>query len=127
MDAEVNEKENPMTRSARLLRYEQRFNELKAMLESIGFLSRGSVQTKRAVCGKATCRCHAEPANRHGPYHHWTRKLHGKTVGRLLGDQELRVYRGAIENSRKLEKTLRKMYEVSERALELVARKATKG
>jgi hypothetical protein len=67
MGAEVNETETPMTRSARLLRDEQRCTERKAMLESIGFLSRGRVQTKRAGCGKATCRGHAEPANRQGP------------------------------------------------------------
>jgi len=36
------------------------------------------------VCGNATCRCHKDPHNRHGPYHYWTRKSAGKTVGMML-------------------------------------------
>src|SRR5665647_1924639 len=31
-------------------------------------------------CGKANCRCKAEPPILHGPYLHWTRTVAGKTV-----------------------------------------------
>jgi hypothetical protein len=45
------------------------------------------------VCGNATCRCHKNPQNRHGPYHYWTRKSASKTVGMMLTEDELPVYR----------------------------------
>lgn len=108
----------------RLRECERRLQELKAMLEPIGFIIRGSLQTMYNECGKPSCRCHKSPANRHGPYHHWTRKLQGKTVGRNLTDEEEPIFRKAIENSRNLEKIMREMYQVSERALELIAQGA---
>jgi hypothetical protein len=34
-------------------------------------------------------RCHADPPQLHGPYHQWTRKINGKTVTRILTDDQL--------------------------------------
>ena len=61
--------------------YTERYDALKAELQSLGFLFQGSLQTRRIVCGKTTCRCYHDPDARHGPYHYWTRKDRGKTVG----------------------------------------------
>ena len=38
------------------------------------------------------CRCHHDPDARHGPYHYWTRKARGKTVGLKLTEDELGLY-----------------------------------
>jgi hypothetical protein len=69
------------------------------------------------VCGNATCRCHKDPHNRHGPYHYWTRKSAGKTVGMMLTEDELPVYREWIKNQRNVERILREMRKVSTRVL----------
>jgi hypothetical protein len=103
----------------RLLKQTERYNALKAELQTVGFVCQGSVQTRRIVCGKATCRCQEDPKNRHGPYHYWTRKSAGKTVGMMLSEDELPVYREWIENQRNLERILRAMHSVSTRALAL--------
>jgi hypothetical protein len=108
-----------MAQRERLLQYGERYNALKAELQAIGFLCQGSVQTRRTECGKATCRCHEAPENRHGPYHYWTRKARGKTVGLMLTEDELALYREGIQNNRHVERILRDMRTLSTRALAL--------
>ena len=107
------------SKSKRMLQYLARYDALKAELQTIGFVSQGSVQTCSMECGKTPCRCHEDPANRHGPYHYWTRKSRGKTVGLKLTADELPLYREWIENNRNLERVLREMRTVSTRALAL--------
>ena len=74
--------------------YTERYDALKVELQSLGFLFQSSLQTRRIVCGKTTCRCYHDPDARHGPYHYWTRKAGGKTVGRRLTEDELLLYQG---------------------------------
>ena len=73
-------------------RYEEQYDALKAKLQAVGFIGQGSVQTRRIACGSPTCRCHHDPDARHGPYHYWTRKARGKTVGLKLTEDELGLY-----------------------------------
>lgn len=108
-----------MPPSDRLLQYTARYAALKRELQAVDFICLGSVQTRRMECGKPTCRCHEAPENRHGPYHYWTRKVGGKTVGLMLTDAELPLYRAWIENNRTLDRILREMRRVSTRALAL--------
>jgi hypothetical protein len=50
----------------------------------------GAHQADRMTrCGRANCRCHADPSRLHGPYHQWTRKKNGKTATRILTDAQL--------------------------------------
>ena len=108
-----------MKNRERLLDHTERYNALKAELQAVGFVCLGSIQARRIQCGKATCRCHEDLQNRHGPYHYWTRKSGGKTVGRMLTEDELPIYREWIENQRNLERLLREMRDVSAHALAL--------
>jgi hypothetical protein len=71
-------------------------------LGEIGLVLPGSVTTRHARCGKANCRCHAEPPQLHGPYISWTRKVDNKTVTRVLSDEQLRDYQPWFDNARKL-------------------------
>jgi len=108
-----------MANKKRLLNYTERFDALKTELQNIGFLCQGSVQTRQITCGNPGCRCHKETKHRHGPYHYWTRKQRGKTVGLNLTQEELGIYREWIENNRRLERILREMRAISARALAL--------
>ena len=89
-----------MARGDPMLAYAKQYDALKAELQTLGFLCQGSLQTRRVACGKTTCRCHHDPDARHGPYHYWTRKARGKTVGTHLTEDEIVLYREWIENNR---------------------------
>ena len=59
-------------------------------------------------------------SERHGPYHYWTRKARGKTVGLKLTEDELGLYREWIENNRELERLVKEMRRISSRVLALI-------
>ena len=110
----------PTAYDATMRRYEKQYDELKTELQTLGFIGQGSVSTGRITCGRPACRCHIDPEARHGPYHYWTRKARGKTVGLKLTDDELGLYREWIEDNRELERLVKEMRRVSSRVLALI-------
>ena len=109
-----------MAYDAAMHQYEKQYDGLKAELQTLGFIGQGSVSTRRITCGRPACRCHSDPEARHGPYHHWTRKARGKTVGLKLTEDELGLYREWIENNRELERLVKEMRRISSRVLALI-------
>ena len=105
---------------AAMRRYEKQYDEIKAELQTLGFIGQGSVSTCRITCGRSACRCYRDPEARHGPYHYWTRKARGKTVGLKLTDEELGLYREWTENNRELEPLVTEMRRISSRVLALI-------
>ena len=97
--------------------YTDRYAKLKREIQDVGFVLIGSVQSRYQQCGKSWCHCHTDPANRHGPYYYWTRKVRGKTVGMLLTKEEYDLYRDWIANGRTLTRLVRSMQQISKRAL----------
>ena len=98
-------------------RYEEQYDALKAKLQAVGFIGQGSVQTRRIACGSPTCRCHHDPDARHGPYHYWTRKARGKTVGlKLTEDGPL----PGVDREQPLERLVEEMRRISSRVLALI-------
>jgi hypothetical protein len=87
-------------------------------LGEAGFCLPGSVSDERTRCGKASCRCKGDPAVLHGPYHHWTRKIDGKTVGRYLTDEQLERYAGWFANARQTRQLLTELETLSLRIAE---------
>lgn len=75
---------------------------IAAALGETGFALPGSLTVRAYRCGKANCRCRGEPPQPHGPYAFWTRKIDGKTVSRMLSDEELAEYQPLFDNARKL-------------------------
>ena len=55
--------------------------------------SPAAITERYTTCGKANCRCHADPPQRHGPYIEYTRKVAGKTIGRLVTAEQADQYR----------------------------------
>ena len=86
-------------------------------LSEIGFALPGSLTVKAYRCGKANCRCKAEPPQLHGPYAFWTRKIDGKTVTRMLSDDKLAEYQPLFDNARKLRNLVSELQDLT---LELV-------
>lgn len=79
-----------------------RAERIAAQLASIGFVLPGTLTERHVRCGKPNCHCHADPPVLHGPYHQWTRKVAGKTVTRLLSDDQLADYQDWFDNQRRL-------------------------
>jgi hypothetical protein len=75
---------------------------IAAELASLGLALPGTLIERRVRCGKPGCRCHADPPVLHGPYWQWTRKTGGKTVTRLVADDQLDDYRQWLDNHRRL-------------------------
>ena len=75
---------------------------IAAELASLGLALPGTLIERHVRCGKPGCRCHADPPVLHGPYWQWTRKVAGKTVTRLVPDDQLDDYRQWLDNHRRL-------------------------
>ena len=75
---------------------------IAAELASLGLALPGTLIQRHVRCGKPGCRCHADPPVLHGPYWQWTRKTGGKTITRLVPDDQLEDYRQWLDNHRRL-------------------------
>ena len=73
-----------------------------AGLAQAGFILPGTLTERMTRCGYANCRCRADPPQLHGPYHQWTRRINGKTVTRILTDDQLADYQPWLDNQRRL-------------------------
>lgn len=77
-----------------------RIADLRARIAAIDYLCSGTLSHRTKTCGQRSCRCHQEPAARHGPYFEWTRLSHGKLVHRAIAPDQADRLRQAIANFR---------------------------
>jgi hypothetical protein len=103
-----------------LAEIQRRYREAKNRLQDLGFVIAGSVGERYLTCGKTNCRCKADPAQRHGPYIEYTRKLAGKTTGRRLTPAQAEQYRAWIANRRTLDQITTEMDDLSHQAARLL-------
>ena len=94
-------RENP-----RIIRLRTRYNNLTAQLKETGLILQGTI-TERII----------EPLNdkekTYGPYYQWTRKIRAKTITVNLSHSQVKEYQAAIENNKRLEKTIKDMRDLS--------------
>jgi hypothetical protein len=106
--------------AARLAAYERSYRQLADRIADIGYIAAGSITQRYTRCGTASCRCHADPPQPHGPYWQWTAKVDGKTVTRRLNEPEARLYQRWIDNDRQLRSLIDRMRQVAVKATELI-------
>ena len=82
-------------------------------LSELGLALPGSVEVRSTRCGKANCRCKADPPRLHGPYIVWTRKVETKTVTRVLTPEQLEDYRPLLDNARRLRELVSALQELT--------------
>src|SRR5487761_1722627 len=97
---------------------DQARRRLATALADIGFALPGSIVVRHMRCGKAACRCKADPPELHGPYISWTRRVEGKTVTRLLSADQLERYGPWFDNARRLRQLVAELEALSLRAAE---------
>lgn len=76
----------------------------------------GTLARRFMRCGKANCRCKADPPILHGPYLHWTRTVAGKTVTRTLTEEQAERYRPWFDNAHRLRELISELEARSLRA-----------
>lgn len=103
-----------------LAEYTERYRALARQLADIGFVARGSVISTTTTCSSKGCRCHADPARRHGPYWQLSRSSGGTTRTRRLSEAEAELYQAWIANRRRAEALLDELEALSSRAVDLV-------
>jgi hypothetical protein len=87
--------------------------EITARLAGAAFALPGTLADRMTRCGRANCRCHADPPRLHGPYHQWTRKKNGKTATRILTDEQLADYGPWFDNHKRLRELVAELEELS--------------
>ena len=88
-------------------------DRIAAELAAAGFALPGTLTVRSYACGKAGCRCHADPPQLHGPYAEWTRKVDGKTVTRRLTDDQLAAWQPLFDNAKKMRTLLAELQELT--------------
>ncbi len=88
-------------------------DQIVQRLAETGFALPGTLLERSKACGKAGCRCQADPPQLHGPYHQWTRKIDGKTVTRNLTDQHATDYGPWFDQARQLRELLDQLEKLS--------------
>ena len=96
--------------------YREEYERIKARIQKVGFISKGSIIKRRLTCGNPTCRCHSDPEKLHGPYYQISWKEKGKTVSYFLSPEMARSYRQWIDNHRKLMTIINEMLAISRKA-----------
>jgi len=90
----------------KIIRLRSRYNTLAARLKETGLVLQGTI-TERTI----------EPLENkekiYGPYYQWTRKIRAKTVTVNLSPPQTKVYQAAIDNNKRLEKTVKDMRDLS--------------
>jgi hypothetical protein len=109
-----------MKSEERLKNYSLKHRKLLDSLSRIGFTWPGTIEARKLKCGKTQCSCQTNPEAKHGPYYYWTTKIKNKTVSKMLSEDEVQTLRRWIQNRKKLEKTLREMKALSQKAASIL-------
>ena len=99
----------------------KRISRIRDTLAAIDYLCSGTLLKSLMQCGKSACRCHQDPAARHGPYYRWGHMRAGKLVHRYVSAEQAVVLRQAIANYRKVKKLMRAWEAETERLIDAEA------
>jgi hypothetical protein len=78
----------------------------------------GSLIERTMRCGKANCRCRAEPPQLHGPYLQWSYTRENRRFTRWLTAEQEERYRPRIEAARRLRELISDLERLEIRSVE---------
>ena len=81
---------------------EARIENLKQAIVRLGDLRPGKLSQQYNVCGKADCRCKADPPQKHGPYYQLSFTRNGKSSTQFVRKEDLAVVRQQLRNYQRL-------------------------
>ena len=77
--------------------------QIRAELQELDIVLRGSITKRFMPCGTQGCRCQADPPQLHGPYYQWTTKVRGKTQTVRLKPEQVADFERWVAQGRRLE------------------------
>jgi hypothetical protein len=83
---------------------EAQIAKLKHEIARLGDLRPGKLSQQYNVCGKADCRCKADPPQKHGPYYQLSFTRNGKSSSQFVRKEDLVVVRQQLRNYQRLRK-----------------------
>lgn len=83
-----------------------RSQELRRLIGRMDFVASGTIHVRTKVCGRKNCKCATDPAQRHGPYHEWTRSKDGTFQHRVVTPEQAKLLHRAIANHREIQALL---------------------
>jgi hypothetical protein len=86
---------------------------ISTQIAAVGLALPGTLIQRHTRCGRSGCHCHADPPVLHGPYWQWTRKIHGKTITRLVPDDLIADYQHWLDNHRRLRELIAELEELT--------------
>jgi hypothetical protein len=95
-----------------------RQRQIAAEIAKLGPCLPGSLVERTTRCGSPRCRCHDDPAQRHGPYPSWIRKVGDRTITRTLSREQPERYRPLFDNSRRLRQLVTELGSASAELIE---------
>ncbi len=96
----------------------RRRRQVAAEIAKLGPCLPGSLVERTTRCSSPTCRCHKDPAQLHGPYPSWIRKVGNKTVTRTLSATQAERYRPLFDNTKRLRELVAEIEALSAHAVE---------
>ena len=81
---------------------DKRIAAIKTELAALGPLHPGSITRQYNVCGNPTCRCKADPAQRHGPYYQLSYAHRRKSTSRFIREADLAEVKQQLRNYERL-------------------------
>jgi hypothetical protein len=81
---------------------EARIATLKQAIVGLGDLRPGKLSQPYNVCGKADCRCKADPPQKHGPYYQLSFTRNGKSSTQFVRKEDLAVVRQQLRNYQRM-------------------------
>ncbi len=86
---------------------ESRIAQIKQEITSLGAdLHPGILTQQYNVCGKAACRCKADPPQRHGPYYQLSFTRKGESTTQFVKPRDLLLVRQQVRNYRRLRRLM---------------------
>jgi hypothetical protein len=85
---------------------ESRIEKLKQAIVHLGDLRPGKLSQQYNVCGKADCRCKADPPQKHGPYYQVSFTRSGKSSTQFVRKEDLAVVRQQLRNYQRLQELI---------------------
>ena len=81
---------------------DHRIKAIKDELTALGPLHPGSISRQYNVCGSPTCRCKADPAQRHGPYYQLSYGHQRKSSSTFVREPDLAAVEQQLRNYERL-------------------------
>jgi hypothetical protein len=81
---------------------EQRIAAIKREIAALGPLRPGSLSRQYNVCGNPTCRCKADPSQRHGPYYQLSYTYQKKSSSQFVRAPEVADVEWQLKNYERL-------------------------